>query len=1093
MQSQLCELIGHVIRNPNNITRAQYEERLTELLENKLPSFEALLAIAANPDASKSEREMTRVLLTKIVESDGLTDYDVLNTLFDMLTAQLLDNPHVDPATRKNFADITSYLLVAMVRHRRFFTRTQEKLSQLIDRILAVVQNESSALSYLHGLILLLTAVFKSMTVGTTVVRLFGRYSAAINYIADERLATILTELSSGAFNAERISETRTAAEFNIRFEILHSFATLIKVITKSFAIDKNAKNSEMKVDGPLHQLYGIIGLKIGNTTTTNDNFVISQTNSGELNAKLNVLKCEAVSALNLLFHRYNKSKSANMERLQVLFKSAAKTILTALYTYFTQKRHTTSGSDCASSSCSDLLRAGVKYLLATTTRTEYYDIYTESYPLLIKHVLLPSLLAEREELENLIENPAEFVNFNDQVIRYQSGNNLKCVLASLLCNICANVDGAMRFTVFGVVANINRLMSLGINSPQLEMGINLNPESDLSPASVVSEVEGGLLVLSVLSRVTENKKHILTLMEHFIEKIVPYLSVLGDVLTIRFMFFITSYIDKIYVKQQGLNRHKDILEWLLKHVHSSEAVSLAAVTNLSHILKMSAKSNKKMLYEHLADKFMEVISGQLGKVMRAEPLELLRCFLKNNSNYFNDYVHLFSQILAQLMTMLLNSRTSTDSSSRDITDSAWGCLLVICSQKALAISHFSIICEHLQHITAMNAAPAHSIDIDKITQCYASLIRHTRRAPTNLAELLLYVVKSQQTSNEVVYDFNVLLRAVVYYLHDRVTVDVLEILLQIVITNFDNILASPQLIAHDVCDGCILVALIVQHLHKMLSPSQLLAINRINTRLFARIQNDNAFARDSVIEKAHGINLSLYYRFGLGQFTPENNKHLMQPGNWIADLQHFESVYDNKLLCCGLISLLGWLPVTTYSEHQDSIVQLFNFLVLYLKLLQNLQALRIASNLKPDRKIKGAEEAYRSVHTELAALLSLDVNNRAAWFNCHVEKYTNREIVACIAKKDKDQDRATHKQRALRGLSSCILQEDEYALFAQLCRKLKNCPSGIWTVIMAGSSSTTLKYFPDVVYRTRYIEVDEEKELSKLRLTVRLAKRRAN
>lgn len=312
--------------------------------------------------------------------------------------------------------------------------------------------------------------------------------------------------------------------------------------------------------------MYGIIVLRVSDTTICSDNLVINQTNSTELNSKLNALKYEAICAWRLLFTRFTKNKSDNKEKLEPIFKSAAKIILTSLHSFYNQNQQIVAGNDYVFSLTS-LLQACMKYLIISSTYSEHYDIYAGNYHILIRHVLLPRLIADRDEQDSIVDNPAEFVNFNDQLIRYPNGNNLKCVSASLLCSICAHIDGAMRFTVFGVMATIDKPMSLGMSLPHVETWTNDSDEAGKTQAAVISKVESGLLVLSVLNRVADRQKHILAVVEQFIEKFVPYLGVLGDMLTVRFMFFVTSYIDKIYAKQQGANKRKDILEWLLTRV----------------------------------------------------------------------------------------------------------------------------------------------------------------------------------------------------------------------------------------------------------------------------------------------------------------------------------------------------------------------------------------------------------------------------------------------------------------------------------------------------------------------------------------------
>lgn len=101
-------------------------------------------------------------------------------------------------------------------------------------------------------------------------------------------------------------------------------------------------------------------------------------------------------------------------------------------------------------SDIADLLVEMVETLVIFITEKEFYNIFSASYKLLLVHVSLNFLKTSRSELEQMSNDPEQFVNLALDTCDKQNSKVVKTQGAKLLESLCDNIDGVVSFiTIF--------------------------------------------------------------------------------------------------------------------------------------------------------------------------------------------------------------------------------------------------------------------------------------------------------------------------------------------------------------------------------------------------------------------------------------------------------------------------------------------------------------------------------------------------------------------------------------------------------------------------------------------------------------------
>ncbi|KRW98317.1 Armadillo-type fold [Pseudocohnilembus persalinus] len=241
----------------------------------------------------------------------------------------------------------------------------------------------------------------------------------------------------------------------------------------------------------------------------------------------------------------------------------------------------------------------------------EFYQFYQSCYQQMILDVVFPVLRVTKSELEDMKENPQEFVNTSLDIMEKQRSNIGKTQAAKFLEGICDFVDGAGAFSIKIACFMIDKVLS-----QEVQQNISNNNQNDYSDvekyinsnfvqvSNQEETVSTSLLVLAVLSYLIVKRDDLARYIQNIIQRYHHYFFQRGisQIIQCRFIQVLAGTHEFIFQKKSEGSEFQAILSFLSECTTKSKknqekALQLLATSTLKDIYETESFNKNSMLY----------------------------------------------------------------------------------------------------------------------------------------------------------------------------------------------------------------------------------------------------------------------------------------------------------------------------------------------------------------------------------------------------------------------------------------------------------------------------------------------------------------
>lgn len=1081
----------------SNEERIQAERAIENLLSKRSISLPVIFQLSLDANIAKMTREYLFVLLRKIANDMTNATQEEADFMATSLMSAIF-NSQIEITVREKFADVLKLAASPPIAPSKIDPSVVIK-NFALGSVYSFNFEDNPALSdsldTILGVLLTFKAIFSSTNNTANINKLFNDHFDHIFKLFDRAINPKVMELASENFNKSRIADPMVSHKCEYYLLIIENYAKLVKVIIKALKGLKQEKTSVLAKSADfLQKLQSIIALKIGNLAINVNNILYNPTEFPGLNKKLSSIKKKVIFVVSALFDAYLKRKDSENQALETFYRSIAKTIIESLYSFFATGTLTIDDIE-EDSKLNEYLKLSLKYLNLSVTYIEHLELFMQTKKFLIKDVIFHSLRAGTNELESAEDNPSEFINYTNDLLRSQRSKTFKVQMAKLLNSLCANVDGVLTYVVYVVLDMLKFLCEDGKldNISQYPYYSELVNSKYLKDADKNSQAESGLLILTLVARHMGQRDDLLKLFENFIQTYSGIISNGVDVVKVRYIYFLVVFMGRIFdTDDTNSNQVKTQLHsWLLQQLQGSEVVSLAALSNFEFLLKASKSGNKSsisILFKSLADSFVDILINLIKNTKFKGPLKLMSLFLSDDSYYFVSNPSNFQNLILALKESILKAHQENDKDAKELTTMCWNCYKLICDKQLLVKTYYEFLSDQISGFFDFIIS-GQKIDWDEdIFHCFHSMIHITRQLPQSAEKIFVAAQILQSLYNGKLSYCISLLTLMIYTSPSFFNEDKINRMFDMINKSLDvnNYKSEAE---YYLVDGFLLLEVVIQHL------GDLLSLDHIN-QCFSYYEYFNNYLsgidvdrKALLVDKNEGIILSLLFKIPdkiIDRLLPNISTYVTHIIN--ASI-FFETTYEIKLLSLGLIKLLERLISLNQPEYAISVINMFSFLVLYMKFIENLQFVKSFDKIQERRKLNESEKKYYHIKDELLEYLPFNESIYPLWFDEHNRTADSMYDTADIDLIDiigATKSLYSEKQNLASSIISIVYFTDEYKEFKNLILKLREY-GDLYTNLVQNAIPLARKYLTDVAFKTRYVQLDVIDESKRLRKIVKV------
>lgn len=1097
LPQKILSLINGLSTAGTNEERAKFEKDIEDLISNRRTTLPYIFQLALDRSLPKGTNEYLFILLRKMANDMMNSSQEEADFMGSSLMSAIF-NPQVDITVRAKFADVLKLATSPPI------AASKVDPSVIIKNFaLGVVYSYNfednplltEDLDTILGILLTFKAIFNSTNNTANINKLFNEHFEYIFKFFDSVINPKVIELASENFNKSRIADPNVSQKCEYYLLIIENYAKLIKVIIKALKGLRQEKTSVLARNvNFLQKLQTIVFLRIGNLAVNVNNFLYNPTEYEGLNKKLSGIKKKVIFVYQILFDSYLKKKDAENSTIETFYKSIAKTIIESLYSFFTKTELKVDRIE-DDTKLNEYLKLSLKYLNISVTYIEHLELYMQTKKFLLKDIIFHCLKAGETEIDNADDNPNDFINYTNDVLRSQRSKTLKVQMAKLLNNLCANVDGVLTYVVYVILDMLKFICEKGTQETLLQYPYysELLNSNYLKNADSNSLVESGLLILTIIARHLGQRDDLLKLFENFIQSYSVVISNGTNIVRVRYIYFLVVYMGRIFDESDTMKTEvkSQLYNWLLQQLQGPEIVSLAALANFEFLLKAARsqdKASSKILFSTLANSFVSILIDLIKNTSFKGPLKLMALFLNEDSYYFASNPENFKNLILSIKENIIKAHEEQNKDMRELTTMSWNCYKLVCDKEILVKTYYEFLTDQISGFFDY-ILNGQKIDWDEdIFHCFYSIINISKQLPQS-AEKIFSAAQMLQTlyNGKLSYCIS-LLSLMIYTNPGFFDSNKVHALFEMVhksldVSNYKNE-AEYYLV-----DGFLLLEVIIQHLGELLSQEQIDKCFSYYDYFNDYVNNMDFDKKALLVDKNEGIILSLLFKIPdriIEKLLPNMNTYV---SHVINSSIFFETTYEIKLLNLGLISLVSKLISLNNPEYTSAIIQLFNFLVVYMKFIENLQFVKSFDKIQERRKLNSTEMKYYDIKDELLENLPFNENVYPFWFEEH-----NRTVDSMYDTADIDlidiigatKSLYNEKQNLAGSIISVIYFIDEYYEFKQLIIKLRQ-QGELYTNLVNNLTPSARKYINDVAFKTKYVQLDMGEDSRRLRRIVKV------
>ena len=94
----------------------------------------------------------------------------------------------------------------------------------------------------------------------------------------------------------------------------------------------------------------------------------------------------------------------------------------------------------------SSIMKCSLEIISCFSSQVNHQNYFIEVSFEIFLQIIMPVLTINQEDLDKLVNEPEEFVNFSNDLCSKRESSNVKCLAAQLLIDLSNNVDGMQTF-----------------------------------------------------------------------------------------------------------------------------------------------------------------------------------------------------------------------------------------------------------------------------------------------------------------------------------------------------------------------------------------------------------------------------------------------------------------------------------------------------------------------------------------------------------------------------------------------------------------------------------------------------------------------
>mgnify|MGYP001800126159 CR=1 FL=1 len=543
-----------------------------------------------------------------------------------------------------------------------------------------------------------------------------------------ERLgfSLILFLSSSGLNNSSLSPEQKQMQELQVgqSLAILSVFAEMIQVYFKSCRCVKGANTQIMlNLMGSISILDKLFSVRMGNLCKDEKNIIFDPTDKPQINSVLAKFKNHVLDSVRMLLDFYNhdgkyvltrKQKDSQVKEEHRLknqkfflhLNSIIRLSINALLSFF-QSSGTNIDAICEDVDLHSLIVASVGIFTGGAYHSEVFDSLAERKTELLQLIYLPCCGQSQEMLQNLLENPDDYVIRNHHFRAAQRTDyNIRMISLHSLKMLCSNIDGFLS-EVINLLFNTVKV-SMNLQTPEqipdeLERRrfVNLTQQNFWSGVEPRMRVDCCFLILSQLFEQVLLRNDLVKRIEVFVKQVFKHLTVECEdhVIATRMVLFCGRYLKLLF--QEEPEKQVDMIKWIIGNLPLKDARGSAAEMMIFEIMALESKIRRNQhpkTHRFFLD--MPEISGliiqnlmeRLTQDFRPNLIEAFLNLNKGNPQFFVDNPAVFEKYFTNLVVIVQQISKETNDSQKPLISNIWFLIKQVCQIKEIYLKYRDFI-----------------------------------------------------------------------------------------------------------------------------------------------------------------------------------------------------------------------------------------------------------------------------------------------------------------------------------------------------------------------------------------------------------------
>lgn len=669
-----------------------------------------------------------------------------------------------------------------------------------------------AACQVLWGNLQMAIHVFESIYDYVESHHLLDTFLAFIQVFFDKVGFSFLLFLSSSGLNHASTPEQQRVQEVQAEqaLAIMKNFAEMIQVFLKSCRCIKGTNTQIMiKLMGVMSILDQLYGMRMGNLSKSEHNIIFEPTGKPAINNVLAKFKMFVLDSVKELLEFFNQEgryilkkkkndaevKIKNEKKMQMFIlnlNSIIRLSVNSLVFYFADPS-TSIARIYDDVDLHSLIVESIRIITMGSYNCEIFNSLIEKKSELLNLVFLPSFVQTPDLLENMTDNPDDFIQRNFYFFAHRKKDyNLRMICLQSMKILCSQLDGYL-----------SQVVSLATHSVQVLLGqlapdqiANQHERRDFAQlmgtrfwkqVDTRMKVDCCLLTLSEISFLIRHREDLVIRLETFMRHVVQQLTLQcqDDLILTRMILFCGKYMDILFKGDPKMQL--DIIRWIMGNLPFADTKGSAAeLIIFGMMVKDNEKKKSGVEQDRVFTENPEISALAIQNLMhrikmefRPNLIEAFMALVKMNSGFFLQNAEVFRQYFQKLVGIVVQIAQQEEDSQKPMISNIWYLIKQVCEIKEIYLAHRDFIEKHIADLFPLvdKMTTANNFDEDLI-QCLIAWNSHTDEVSQSALGFIPYMKKVQDKNQGALGSLYNLLNNFFIFAKDKFTLEDVQMVL---------------------------------------------------------------------------------------------------------------------------------------------------------------------------------------------------------------------------------------------------------------------------------------------------------------------------